>query len=295
VGIGADELGTLGQAFVQAAAGRQTGDGTGLGLALSGGFVRLMGGSLQLVSQPGRGTTAHADIPFPLPTADVPQSEPAVTRRVMGLAPGSPPQRVLVVDDIAPSRQLIRRLMEPLGFAVREASNGAEAVQAWQDWSPQLILLDMRMPVMDGREATRRIKSTPHGLRTVIIALTASSFEEQREQFLALGCDDFVRKPFDEDHLLETIGRHLGLSYRFEGPSVEDLEHPADEDDAACIIGLPDGLRAPLLSALAALDVAAVERAVESVRAHDAAAAEQLARLAHRFQYERMASLLDGR
>jgi CheY-like chemotaxis protein len=119
----------------------------------------------------------------------------------------------LAVDDRAESRQLLVRLLAPLGCEIREAANGEEAVNIWQEWMPHLILMDLRMPVMSGREATRYIKGTEKGKDTVIIALTASSFEEDREQILADGCKDFVRKPFREEVLFELMGKHLGLQF----------------------------------------------------------------------------------
>jgi CheY-like chemotaxis protein len=102
---------------------------------------------------------------------------------------------------------------------VREAENGQQAVALWDSWQPHLILMDMRMPVMDGYEATKRIKFHLKGQATVIIALTASAFEEDRTMILSAGCDDFVRKPFQEEVLLEKIATHLGVRYVYEESS----------------------------------------------------------------------------
>ncbi|MGL5794366.1 MAG: response regulator, partial [Waterburya sp.] len=130
--------------------------------------------------------------------------------------------RILAVDDVAPSRLLLKKLLSEIGFEVREASNGQEAVQLWQEWYPNLILMDMRMPVMDGYEATKQIKSQPQGKKTIIIALTASAFEEERVVILTAGCDDFMRKPFYETELLEKIGQYLKVNYLYE-EQVESL------------------------------------------------------------------------
>ncbi|MEN3291136.1 MAG: hypothetical protein V7642_389, partial [Burkholderiales bacterium] len=160
-GIAEDELHQLGQAFVQAQAGRLAREGTGLGLAISSGFVQLMGGALQISSQPGQGTT----IAFALPVHVVERTAmaPAIDqgRRVVGLAPGQPCYRLLVVDDSEDNRQLLVRLLAPLGFEVRAADNGEQAVAVWKAWQPHLIWMDIRMPVMSGREATRCIKAEP--------------------------------------------------------------------------------------------------------------------------------------
>jgi two-component system sensor histidine kinase/response regulator len=107
------------------------------------------------------------------------------------------------------------KLLGDIGFDVREASNGQEAIAVWESWQPHLIWMDMRMPVMDGYEATKRIKSTIQGQATVIIALTASAFEEDRHLVLSAGCNDFLRKPFREEVLWEKMAHHLGVRYLY--------------------------------------------------------------------------------
>lgn len=289
VGIAAGELGTLGEAFVQAQAGRQAAEGTGLGLALSRGFVQLMGGELRIESELGRGTTAWFEIPVRVPEQGAAVGATVASGRAVALAAGTPPQRILVVDDQADGRALLVRLLQPLGFAVREAANGLEAVELWQQWAPQLILMDMRMPVMDGREATRQVKAGAGG--TVVIALTASSFDEQREEFLALGCDDFLGKPFKEEALLAMIGRHLGLRYEHEQATAEPAEAMPDLQRLARI---PQPLLAALRGALDRGDPQSIERAVQDIRAGDADTADALAAMAARFEFKRIQSLLNG-
>lgn len=99
---------------------------------------------------------------------------------------------------------------------MQEAKNGQEAVAIWESWEPHLIWMDMRMPVMNGYEATKQIKASLKGQATVIIALTASAFEEQRQAILSIGCDDFVRKPFREEYLLAKINQYLGVQFLYE-------------------------------------------------------------------------------
>jgi CheY-like chemotaxis protein len=210
--------------------------------------------------------------------------------KVLRLAPGTPAPRILVVDDRADGRLLLMRTLAPLGFQVRQAADGEQAVQAWEQWSPQLILMDMRMPVMDGWEATRRIKTAQHGQATVVVALTASSFEEERAQILAGGCDDFMRKPFQEDVLLDMLARHLGLEYEY-----EDTATPQDklcETDAACVARLPSVLQQRFRVALERLDVQAVDDALDAVAVHDADIAAVLAPLVLEFRYEEILALL---
>jgi CheY-like chemotaxis protein len=119
------------------------------------------------------------------------------------------------VDDRWENRQLLLKLLEPIGFQVREASNGQEAVAQWQQWRPHLIWMDMRMPIMNGYEATQTIKSHLQGQVTIIIALTASTLEEEKAVVLSAGCDDFVRKPFKENILFEKMTQYLGVKYLY--------------------------------------------------------------------------------
>jgi signal transduction histidine kinase/FixJ family two-component response regulator len=295
VGIAGDELRQLGNAFVQAQAGRQAREGTGLGLAICRNFVQLMGGELELDSRPGQGTTVAFDIPL-RPAAGADNRAAADQRStVVALAPGQPPCRILAVDDRPEGRQLLLRLLQPLGFEVREAGDGAEALAIWQAWQPHLIWMDMRMPVMDGQEATRRIRAAEKkggGKGTIIIALTASSFLEQREEILAAGCDDFLRKPFREPVLFSLMQRHLGLEFLYEGESPATAALP----DAAALAALPDALRTPLIDALQQLNVGAIERAVAAIAARDPALAQSLADLADHFEYGGLLALLgEGR
>jgi DNA-binding response OmpR family regulator len=147
--------------------------------------------------------------------------------------------------------------------------------------------MDMRMPVLDGRDATRRIKAEAPGI--VVIALTASSFEEQREEILAAGCDDFVRKPFEEGALLHVLAQHLGLEYRYEDGTGAASATPGPDPER--LAQLPQGVVERLCRALDHLDVHAIEQALQDVREHDTACADALIPLAKRFDYARMRSL----
>ena len=211
-GIAPDELGSLFEPFVQTETGRKSQQGTGLGLPISRKFVQLMGGDITLSSTLGQGTVFKFDIPVDLAQATNIQTEKP-TRRVIGLEPGQPRYRILVVDDHWTNRRLLTKMLIPVGFEVQEAENGQEAIALWSSWEPHLIWMDMRMPVINGYEATQQIKSHLKGQATVIIALTASNFEEEREIILSAGCDDFLRKPFREEVIWEMMAQYLGVRY----------------------------------------------------------------------------------
>lgn len=232
VGIAPEEFDKLFQPFIQTTSGQKVQEGTGLGLTISHQFVRLMGGKITVISRgqmftpgtpprdlkddaiPQEGTTFLFEIPVGI-ADEIVENQPQ-SRRVIALAPNQPKYRILVVDDSKINRQLLVQMISPLGFEVREASNGYEAVQIWELWSPHLIWMDMLMPVMDGYEATKRIKSTTKGHATPIIALTASVFEEEKSVVLSAGCNDFVRKPFQEDTIFDIMAKYLGVVYIYE-------------------------------------------------------------------------------
>lgn len=220
-GIPSEEMNNLFDVFVQTTAGRRSQQGTGLGLAISQRFVQMMGGQITVNSGEGRGATFRFEIQVQQATSQHILRDRPVLQQVMGLAPGQPRYRILVVEDIPTNRLLAVELLTEAGFEVREACNGQEALDLWSQWSPHLILLDMLMPVMDGYDVARRIRSleqlNPDPIlgSTKIIALTANAFEEQRQQILATGCDDCIHKPFKANDLFTSINRHLGVQYRY--------------------------------------------------------------------------------
>jgi PAS domain S-box-containing protein len=302
-GIADEELEQIFETFSQTTTGQALQEGTGLGLPISRQFVRLMGGDLIVHSEVGRGSVFQFDIPVELvETAQVQTKPPA--RQVIGLAPGQPRYRILIADDNQTNRQLLRNLLEPLGpstgsgpaFELREASNGQEAIDMWQQWQPHLIWMDMRMPVLDGYQATRHIKATPQGQQTKILALTASSFEDERAAVLVAGCDDFLRKPFRESNLLGMMAQHLGVRYVY-AQEVEAQEPGLDEkstlqDLTSKIASLPAGLLDRLEAAAIRAQMDDMNELIEQVRAYDVALAQALAELAGDFEYPKIASII---
>ncbi|WP_392531557.1 ATP-binding protein [Nostoc sp. C117] len=212
VGIATAELPKLFNAFSQGQAGKDSQEGTGLGLAISRKFIQSMGGDIYVESELGKGTEFKFYIQAKLgqeSKSNTLEEHP----QVLGLVPGQQIYKLLAVDDKLINRQLLIKLLEPLGFEIKEASNGKEAIAIWDEWEPHLILMDMRMPVMDGYEATKYIKSTTKGNATAVIALTASVLEEEKAIVLSAGCDDFMRKPFAEHTIFDTLTKHLGVKY----------------------------------------------------------------------------------
>jgi CheY-like chemotaxis protein len=213
-GISKKEESLLFEAFVQTSAGQSVQEGTGLGLPISQEFARLMGGQISVESVVGKGSTFRFDVLVDVVEETAADTKPL--RRVIGIAPGQKTFRILIVEDRPDNRRLLINLLKPMGFDLEEAENGREGVRLWEEWDPDLIWMDMRMPVMDGYEATRVIKATTKGQSTIVVALTASAFEEQRSQVLSAGCDDFVRKPYREEEIFDALTRHLGVKFLYE-------------------------------------------------------------------------------
>ncbi|HRD90545.1 MAG TPA: ATP-binding protein, partial [Accumulibacter sp.] len=290
-GIATEELTGLFQPFAQSATGRKAAEGTGLGLAITRQFAELLGGGVEARSVVGEGST----FTFTIAVQAVEGAERVAEAEgsVLGLAPGQPSWRILVADDDANGRQLLARILEPLGFEVRGVGDGQAAVEVWAQWRPHLIWMDMRMPKLDGREATRRIKATPEGRETKIVALTASSFEEERAEFLAAGCDDFLRKPYRATTLLELLEKHLGVRY-LHGAAEAAVEEPAavESDLAEALRSLPGELLARLEQAAVRAEMGEIDRLIEDVAVRHPAAAARLQALADDFEYARIAVLV---
>ncbi len=292
-GISPQEINLLFEAFKQTESGKKSQEGTGLGLAISRKYVQLMGGNITVSSIPGIGSKFTFNIlAIPGSASEIPIQQPQL--QVVTLAPGQQVYRILVVDDVLESRLVLVKLLSSIGFIVREATNGQEAIAQWMEWEPHLIFMDMRMPIMDGYEATKIIKSSvmarkmkknlnihndrwkkfaiqlaaltdtligyqwlqnqelhvsynssnidksaklniiPRGKETqqqwipqtqaVIIALTASAFEEERQKILSAGCDDFIRKPFTREVLLDKVRRHLSVKYISQAEISKDVD-----------------------------------------------------------------------
>jgi signal transduction histidine kinase/CheY-like chemotaxis protein len=221
LGISEAEIGKLFEAFNQTESGKNSQEGTGLGLAITRQFVKLMGGDIKVKSQLGVGTTFTFNIQVNvIESKEIKFQKTA--HNVIGIKPKQPRYKILIVDDKEVNRWLLINLLKPLNFELKEASNGQEAIEIWEKWQPHLIWMDMRMPIMNGYEATQHIKSTIKGNATVIIAITASVLEEEKNITLSAGCDDFVRKPFKESIIFETMAKHLGIEYLYE----DNIEKP---------------------------------------------------------------------
>ena len=294
-GITPEEIDALFEPFVQTQSGRQQAGGTGLGLPICRRYVELMGGRLSASSVPGQGSVFRFSVQIETATADEMRSTQQ-PRRVVGTAPGQPAYRILIAEDRDTNRLLLRKILSSLDFPLREASNGQEAIAVWEEWEPHLIFMDMRMPIVDGYEATKRIKATTRGQATVVIALTASAFENQRHMVLAEGCDDYIRKPFREHEIFEKLERHLGIQFIYDETS--------EARSVTGAIGRPLELSVDRLSTIPPEQLESLREAtvrgdlegmlviINRIRETDIRSADVLAALASEFDYQTILSAI---
>ncbi len=289
-GISQEDQDKLFRHFEQTKTGQQTGTGTGLGLAISREFVRLMGGDITLSSQVDRGSVFIIHLPLKEGEAQAVQAKDN-PRHVLRVQPGQATCRVLIADDIEDNRQLLAQLLTPVGFEVRLASNGAEAVQGFEEWRPHLILMDFRMPVMDGQEAIRRIRAMAGGGDPRIIAVTASAMDDNRQELMEVGADDFIGKPFREAELFQKIHAHVGVEFVYAEPPTGLAQEEADDLTPESLAGWPPALIDPMRDAVTAADLDGLLAIIQEAEARDPRVGRGLRRLAEGFQYQKLLDL----
>lgn len=231
---------------------------------------------------------------------DVSQIQPSCpVRHVVGMQPGQPRYRLLITDDQLNNRRLRVQLLNPLGFTLREAKNGQEAVTAWEEWKPHLIWMDLRMPVMDGYDATKRIKQLDQDRKTVVIALSASTLENDSAKAMAAGCDDFIGKPFREADLFEMLEKYLDVRFIYEEEYNEEIlaecqirtKHPPvlNQKDMA---QLPPELLGELKQSALKGDTDSIYSLIDNARPYNAALADALTALADEFEFDKILNIV---
>ncbi|MEC4894988.1 MAG: GAF domain-containing protein [Oscillatoria sp. PMC 1051.18] len=329
LGIAEQELEQLFKPFTQTATGLKSGQGTGLGLPISQKFVQLMGGEILVKSQVGRGSTFN----FQIRAKEIRESKDCqvnqLPKKVIALAPNQPKYRILVAEDKPSNRLILVKLLSSLGFSIEVAKNGQEAIQLWSSWQPDLILMDIKMPVMNGYDAMKQIRSyeeaanqkkketeyqlstegkaltilsLPIKNRVAIIAITANAFEEDRQKLLSDGCDDFIRKPYKEEELLSKIAKHLPVEYIYEKTNAEEQETLPNNSkenncefdlDATALRVMPDEWIASLEKAAAQGSDILIFKLMEEIPEDYAELANALSELVDNFQFEQVLKLTE--
>ena len=293
-GIAETELDRLFDPFIQTASGIKSSGGTGLGLAISRQFAELMGGEIIASSTLGKGSTFSVDLQVKL--AEIPDLETIPPQKVKYLAPAQPNYRIAIVDDRDTNRLALVKLLESVGFSTKTASNGKEAIELWQTWQPDLIWMDMRMPIMDGYTATRQIKNSNSDRTPIIIAITASAFEEQREKILAAGCDDFVAKPFTEQVIFDKLSQHLGVEFTYvdEASAINQDQENKQVISTEDINSLAPELVKKINQAAIAVDSSHIEQLVTEIPKEKQYIAQAITQMFKSYDFDRIIELTEA-
>jgi len=297
IGITAEDIQTLFQVFQQAPGGIAEG-GTGLGLAISQRFAKLLNGQILVASEPGVGSCFTLEI-LVREDKNAQPGRKIARHKISGIKGPATNFRILIVDDVKESRELLSSLLSPVGFEIIEASNGMEALDIWKKRNPHLIIMDIRMPVMNGLETTVHIRKEEKDDHIPIIAATASAFEEEKQTVLDAGMDGYLRKPIQDQDLFDLVAKCLGIEYTYHSSDARRDEFalgmtapsfPADEFNS-----IPAGLREQMVAACISADLDSLMDAVEEITPDYPLAANRLQELAFKLQYDDILSLLHGR
>lgn len=293
IGIAKDDLPRIFDAFIQAKKEHGARKGTGLGLSICRKYIQLMGGDISVESELNKGSTFTFDIMYhPANSEIIPHNKPE--KKVIGLKDGQESKQILIVEDIDENRFFVKTLLDMAGFATLEAANGRDALEMFKKEQPDLILMDLQMPHMDGYEAIHEIRLLSGGKQVVIIALTAIAFEEDRKKVLNSGADDFIRKPFHESELFEKIAGHLNLEYIYDKTDYENTSVISNESEiVSAIHQLPTDIVDKLKEASLNYDVQNITSAISSIAEINKALADKLENFTKEFEYEKILYLIN--
>jgi signal transduction histidine kinase/DNA-binding NarL/FixJ family response regulator len=301
-GIKSEDIVRIFDPFIQDKTGQKSREGTGLGLSISLKFANLMKGNITVESKVGEGSLFIVGIKVAKKTHFDVQTVQS-NRKVIAIKPdqteGQTPQyRILVVDDVITNRQALSKLLSPLGFELKEARNGKEAVDAWKDWQPHLIWMDIRMPVMDGLEATKEIRriAKHYGNKTIIIGISASSFDQDVEAILSSGCNNFVSRPYKESDILDEMKKHFGLKYVYEKitheQSVKSINQEQDILTSERIKDLSSKWKNNMKQAIQKADLDQMHKLIEQLREQNPALAVAIQQRIDEFEYMNILEML---
>lgn len=295
-GIAPEDREVVFGSFVQGVSASAGKGGTGLGLAISRNFARMMGGDIEVNSAPGRGSCFRYSFRAE-PGEEVEVDSTQRHRRVMRLKDGHVGVRALVVDDRQTNRHLLCRMLDTVGFTTREAADGQEALDIFREWLPKVVLIDLVMPVMDGRRAIRALRDMPEGKHAAVIAVTASILEEESAVVFAQGADALLRKPFRQEDLFEQIRLHAGVEYEYKEArraEEETITSPFPALLPRALDGLPCDLVELLREAVVTGSVDDVLLLAERVRNTSPPLAAAIQKSAREFDLRRLQTLFES-
>jgi signal transduction histidine kinase/CheY-like chemotaxis protein len=293
IGIPKEDLARIFLPFEQSDINTTKEAGTGLGLAICKQYVELLGGTIGVTSQNKEGSTFYFELPVKVANEPLRFEENSLQGNVVGLAEGEPSYRLLIAEDQKENRLLLHKLLEPLGFELREAVNGEEAVHINDEWKPHLIWMDIRMPIMSGLDASRHIRASQNGKDVKIIALTAHALEEERLEMLNAGCDDFIRKPYRDSEIFDALHRYLGVNFIYAKKQRPQKAQESLEAYESALGKLPIEIRKELFGALELLDENICLAVIDKISSIDEQLAKTLQQMVRNMQYKKLLIALE--
>lgn len=281
VGIAKEEQDKLFKSFVQTESGKNSRSGTGLGLAISQGYAKMMGGEINVTSNSGVGSIFKVKIAIKDALSENVKKQ-IQEKRVISIQNRESSPKILVVEDTEESRLFLVKLLSLVGFDTKEAINGKEGVEIFNNWKPDFIFMDIRMPIMDGLEATKLIKSSELGKKTKIVAVSAHVLDKERKEIFEAGCDDFVGKPFKENDIFNAIEKQTGVKYIYEEKSILQESYSKEID----LQSLDLGTCKELALAVKTTDAIKIMEVAKKLSKENKLLAESLVSCAENFNYE---------
>jgi signal transduction histidine kinase/ligand-binding sensor domain-containing protein/CheY-like chemotaxis protein len=288
IGIAGDDQARIFEPFMQAGKS-PTRKGTGLGLAISKKYIDLMGGTIRVESAPGEGSLFHIEVPALKIENFEPSGSEVRLGRVIGLAPGQPAYRILIVEDQEENWLLLQRLLENAGFQLQVAVDGETAIGKFRAWRPHFIWMDWGLSGIDGLEVARRIRQFEGGREVKIAMLSGFAFTEYRASALLAGVDDFVTKPFQPREIFDCLARQLGVRYVYQAPANAEIAGVFIQETLA---DLPEDLRKELTDAVTSLDLERIGIVITRISEQNQPLGQALSRYAERYEFSQILQAL---
>ncbi len=299
LGIPPEEQNKVFQSFEQTSSGKKVQGGTGLGLAISQRFVQMMGGEIGFVSQANQGSCFSFSLLAPL-------SESTLVKEPVEAAPAIPvfdfghlhSPHALVVDDQTHNRDILRLLLEQYGFVVLQASNGQEALDIVAEVTPDVILLDMSMPIMDGLTCLKHLRQNPATKDICVIMITANAFSSDQQTCLTAGANAFVSKPYKKETLIEVLSKHLNIAKTTTAdtqvPIATQMAISSPISAEECARALPPDLLKQLLDTAICIDEDCFLQLIQLVEGHHTELACQLKHWLQNYYHEHLIRFLEA-
>lgn len=291
-GIPEKEMDLLFNAFSQTETGRNKNEGTGLGLSICKAYIEMMHGEISVNSKLGEGSSFSFHLILPEGDAvEVQQKEKE--KIITGLVPGQGEYRILIVEDRYESRKLMEKMLAIPDILVKTAVNGKEGVELAASWNPHLIWMDIRMPVMDGIDATRHIRLLENGINIPIIAVTASIYEEDQLIIHKVGCTDVLRKPVSVSQVFRKMAEHLDIRYVYEETSGIPAKQKRIKVRHKDLSGLSGPLIDELENAVLRLDSSEIKKLIKQASPDNPQTTEVLVELADDYRYDEILNIIN--